>query len=233
MSRVPEKVKAFMDQWGVDQDEVWLLPGGRSYAVKHAALERIAVAVGILWDDPDVVAYDLESKTVVVRVKGRILKKITDSVGGAVEAWSFGEAAPYNNKNAYPWAMAEKRAKDRVILKLLAVHGLFYGEDELDEPAPRKERDIAPHDDPRGDIPIPRENPNAKSAYSIRKGQPAAWNEVVEFMHEAEDPADLKTRCTSEWFAEKTRDWPASWLQTLRIETYQSILARFQLEPAQ
>ena len=34
---------------------------------------------------------------------------------------SFGEAAPYNNKNNYPLAMAEKRAKDRVILKLLEI----------------------------------------------------------------------------------------------------------------
>jgi hypothetical protein len=34
---------------------------------------------------------------------------------------------------AYPFAMAEKRAKDRVILKLIALHGLVYSEDDSDE----------------------------------------------------------------------------------------------------
>ena len=46
--------------------------------------------------------------------------------------WSIGEAAPYNNKNSYPFAIAEKRAKDRVILKLVGLHGDVYAEDEAD-----------------------------------------------------------------------------------------------------
>ena len=50
-----------------------------------------------------------------------------------VTEWSFGEASPYNNKNGYPYAMAEKRAKDRVILKLIGMHGDTYSEDEADD----------------------------------------------------------------------------------------------------
>ncbi len=46
---------------------------------------------------------------------------------------TFGEAAPMNNSNGYPVAMAEKRAKDRVILKLVGLHGDVYSEDEADE----------------------------------------------------------------------------------------------------
>jgi hypothetical protein len=34
---------------------------------------------------------------------------------------------------AYVYAMAEKRAKDRVILKLIELHGLVYSEEEADE----------------------------------------------------------------------------------------------------
>ena len=49
------------------------------------------------------------------------------------EAWSIGESAPYNTKNSYPYAMAEKRAKDRVILKLIGMHGDTYSEDEADD----------------------------------------------------------------------------------------------------
>jgi hypothetical protein len=51
---------------------------------------------------------------------------------GDREEWSIGEAAPKNNKNSYPYAMAEKRAKDRVILKLLNTHGYLYSEAEFE-----------------------------------------------------------------------------------------------------
>jgi hypothetical protein len=53
-------------------------------------------------------------------------------MGNRVE-WATGEASPKNNKNGYPWAMAEKRAKDRVVLKLVGIHGLVYSEDEADD----------------------------------------------------------------------------------------------------
>ena len=45
---------------------------------------------------------------------------------------TYGEASPKNTKNAYPYAMAEKRAVDRAILKLLGLHGFVYSEDEMD-----------------------------------------------------------------------------------------------------
>ena len=53
--------------------------------------------------------------------------------------WSIGEALVGVNyrvsgkQAAYVYAMAEKRAKDRVILKLIELHGLVYSEEEADE----------------------------------------------------------------------------------------------------
>jgi len=47
---------------------------------------------------------------------------------------TYGEASPKNNKNSYPYAMAEKRAIDRAILKLIGLHGFVYSEDEVDSP---------------------------------------------------------------------------------------------------
>jgi hypothetical protein len=53
--------------------------------------------------------------------------------------WSIGEALVNVNyrvsgrQAGYVYAMAEKRAKDRVILKLLELHGLVYSEEEADE----------------------------------------------------------------------------------------------------
>jgi hypothetical protein len=69
--------------------------------------------------------------------------------------WSFGEAATYNNKNAYPAAMAEKRAKDRVILKLLNAHGALYSEAEADEfkqPGQPTADGVLPEDMPSEDV---------------------------------------------------------------------------------
>ena len=44
---------------------------------------------------------------------------------------TYGEASPKNNRNSYPYAMAEKRAIYRAILKLIGIHGFVYSEDEL------------------------------------------------------------------------------------------------------
>jgi hypothetical protein len=95
-----------------------------TWVVLHKALERVAVKAKIKFDPPQVLVVDAENKTVAICVNG--------TMDGRSE-WSIGEAAPYNNKNAYPFAMAEKRAKDRVILKLVGLHGLLYSEDEVDD----------------------------------------------------------------------------------------------------
>ena len=39
---------------------------------------------------------------------------------------TFGEAAPMNNQNAYPVAMAEKRAMSRAVLSLLDFMSMVY-----------------------------------------------------------------------------------------------------------
>ena len=38
-----------------------------------------------------------------------------------------------NNKNSYPYAMASKRARDRVALQLLGLAGYIYSEEEADD----------------------------------------------------------------------------------------------------
>lgn len=94
-----------------------------TWVVLHKALERVAVKAKISFDPPQVLTVDAANKSVAICVTG--------TMDGRSE-WSIGEAAPYNNKNAYPFAMSEKRAKDRVILKLVGLHGLLYSEDEAD-----------------------------------------------------------------------------------------------------
>jgi hypothetical protein len=120
---LPKEIIAFKDKYGVDADEIWEVRGG-AYAIKHKALERVALAENIKFDPPQILSINLADKTIAMCVTGR---------QGERTEWTTGEAAPYNNKNGYPVAMAEKRARDRVILKLLQAHGALYSEDEADE----------------------------------------------------------------------------------------------------
>jgi len=116
-------VMDFMAKYKIDSDEIWEVHGS-TWVVKHKALERVAVEVGVSWLRPDVITCDLANKIAVICAYGKL---------GEQEEWSFGEASPANNKNSYPMAMAEKRARDRVILKLLVSHGALYSESEAEE----------------------------------------------------------------------------------------------------
>lgn len=108
-------------QYGFGPEACWDCHG--VWVVYHKALEQIAAKAGITFDYPQVLESNGAAKSVAICVSGT-LKERTE--------WSVGEASPANNRNAYPWAMAEKRAKDRVILKLIGLHGFAYSEEEAD-----------------------------------------------------------------------------------------------------
>lgn len=123
MGKPSKEVLDFMEKHSIDSDEIWEVHGN-SWCIKHKALERAGAVAGIVWNiSPMIIESNSEKGVVAICVNGT-LKDRTE--------WSIGEAAPKNNKNAYPYAMAEKRAKDRVILKLLNTHGYLYSESEFD-----------------------------------------------------------------------------------------------------
>src|SRR5262249_52403994 len=152
-------VNEFMKNYGVTADEVWPVPGGKAYAVKHKALERVAIAQGITFERPSVVACDLAAKSMVICTFGKM---------GERTEWSFGEASPANNKNQYMAAMAEKRSRDRVILKLLAAYGALCSEEEADDfkrPNPHVTRASDFHGEISADIPdVPATKMKVKDA---------------------------------------------------------------------
>ncbi len=123
MGKPSKAVMAFMEKYGVASDEIWEVHGS-TWVVKHKALERVAAEQGVIWEKPELKVCDMAQGFCAVLISGKL--------GDHVEH-SFGEASPKNNKNSYPIAMAEKRSKDRVILKLLAAHGDLYSEEEADD----------------------------------------------------------------------------------------------------
>ena len=109
----------------LDSNDVWAIQG--TPVVKHRALERLAAALKIKFEKPDVLRHERDEAVLLV----------SGSLGDASE-WSIGEAVVNVNYRvsgkmaAYVYAMAEKRAKDRVIIKLANLHGV-YSEEEAEE----------------------------------------------------------------------------------------------------
>lgn len=126
--------KAFSDL-GFSDDEIkngcWLLEKAFrkgeekkpiAWIAYHKFLERVADKAHIVFEKPEVM--NCQENEIALYVNGKT---------GDKTAWSIGEASSKNCTNDYRWAMAEKRAKDRVILKLLGVAGDMYSEEEADE----------------------------------------------------------------------------------------------------
>lgn len=95
--------------------------------VLHKYIEIIGAKLNVSIDSLDVVEANAE--------KGIVSMKCVASIKDR-QVISYGECSPKNNKNAYPYAMAEKRAVDRCILKLANLHGFVYSENEIDDNAP-------------------------------------------------------------------------------------------------
>jgi hypothetical protein len=117
---------------------VWRVQG--QAVILHKTLERIAAQAQIHFDEPQIIR--AERDEAVMRVTGHTGRKLNANTGEIIwdrSEWSIGEALVGVNyrvsgkQAAYVWAMAEKRAKDRVILKLIELHGFVYSEEESDE----------------------------------------------------------------------------------------------------
>jgi len=120
--QIPQHLKELIKAVGMsEQEATWDCHG--TPVIYHDALERISSHIGIQFEKPDVIKNNVEEGFVAMCVTG------TD---GDKTEWSFGEASPYNSKNSYPFAMSEKRAKDRVILKLIGASGFVYSEEEAE-----------------------------------------------------------------------------------------------------
>lgn len=117
--------------YGLGHEACWDCHG--TWVVHHWALEQIAAKAGIRYEQPTVLVAEKDAAAILVT------GYFVDQAGPVKSEWSIGEAVIGQNykvsgkQAAYPFAMAEKRAKDRVILKLIGLHGLAYSDVEADE----------------------------------------------------------------------------------------------------
>jgi hypothetical protein len=109
----------------VSRSDIWEIQDNP--VIHHKAVERLGVMIGIEWHQPQILRAEKDEAVMIV----------TGKVGERLE-WSVGEAAIGQNyrvsgkQAAYVFCMAEKRGRDRVILKLAGLHGA-YSEEEADD----------------------------------------------------------------------------------------------------
>lgn len=135
MARPSKQIMDFMEKFGVASDEVWEVHGS-SWVVKHKALERVAAEQNIVWDKPEMLECNSADGVAALCVFGKLGERMEWSIGEALVAREGRMGGNYKvtgKQAGYVYAMAEKRAKDRVILKLLSMAGQIYSEEESDD----------------------------------------------------------------------------------------------------
>lgn len=122
LNKVDPIVKNILNELKFNPDDC-LWNKHNAVCMKHKYIEIAGQNKGVIIESLDEI--EKNSKEGVVAIK------CTASLDGN-RVITYGEATPKNNTNAYPYAMAEKRAIDRAVLKLIGIHGFVYSEDEVD-----------------------------------------------------------------------------------------------------
>ena len=116
-------IKELSKKYNLTKDDYWQESRSKKWIISHDACEKIADMEGIIFGLPQI----LNSEQNFVRM-------VISGKKGDVLIWSIGEADNKNCKNLYFGAMAEKRGKDRVILKLINAYEYgIYSDVEADD----------------------------------------------------------------------------------------------------
>lgn len=163
-----EKLRDLLPQGVNPRDTVWDCHG--TWVMYHRYIEQIAAHNQVSIVDLDLCNVGEKNAVVKCEVEAGDRKIIT-----------FGEASPANCKNAYPVAMAEKRAVDRAVLKAVLIHGTIYSENE--------DETFAASPPPAPAKPAPEKKPAAKKSNAAQTD-----NAVVQLMADADISADMQER---------------------------------------
>ena len=152
-------IKELASKYELTEDDFWeLRKNSNKWIITHDACEKIAVTEGIVFDPPEIISYTptiiTENGEKVQKVMygkqtwkpawaGTCQKKSGDVAmiitgykqdNPDYKVWTTGEASGDNCSMNYPSAMAEKRGKDRIILKLINAYEYgIYSDVEADD----------------------------------------------------------------------------------------------------
>lgn len=119
--------KFLAEKYGLEKSHFWKHKQSGKWIVSHVAVMIIADYEGIEFSKPEYVEKEMGS--VVLLGSGELILEN----GNKKVKWTHGEANLKNCHVPYPYAMAEKRLKDRLTLMLISAYGDVYSEIEADE----------------------------------------------------------------------------------------------------
>jgi hypothetical protein len=123
MTNTDEQIATILARYGEPATgNVWQAEG--ETFIHHRTLERIAGKAKITFDPP--VVLRAERDEAVLLVVGRMDERVEWSIGEALVDVNYDVP---RSEAAYVYAMAEKRAKDRVILKLIELSDVVSSEE--------------------------------------------------------------------------------------------------------
>lgn len=215
---IKQAVREILEKYDIDPDDQdWCWDCHGTLVLTHRAYEIIAAKEMIQFAPPTIASATLRDGQYNVSVV------VTGTLGERTE-WSFGEASDlnYTDRSAsqkmalYPFAMAEKRGKDRVVAKLVGLAAYCYSEEEAAEFKEAKPNQKGPTPESNGadvqsappkeqhpklngkPIPIVEEAPQ-NNLRDAGASQLDVWaKKVVAGLANARSPADvdaLMTRC--------------------------------------
>ena len=138
-----ETLKQIYNEFNLDKDDIFVLKFGtaKKPIITRGGIDKIMKKMRIQ------IKYDIQKisddhKYCVIQATGFIFpNNVPEDIvmnGNTPKPKhvmaSFGEASPQNNKSPYPIAMAEKRAKSRVVLQMSGLYEKgFFSEDESED----------------------------------------------------------------------------------------------------
>lgn len=207
MSNLDPRIEAVRAQYGLASSDFWQIPQNKQWVCKHAALEVVATKANVEWQQPQIIEADTSNGIAVLSVSGKLGERLE---------WATGEASPKNNKNSYPWAMAEKRAKDRVVLKLVGIHGLVYSEDEMPN---GNERETAPDEPPRKANGLPEKGwreDGTRTSYALKNEQPDLMKDLDRELDECGTLISLEKLKTAYREKATAEKWNKPFMNTMK-----------------
>ena len=204
MNTTDKKISEVLAKFGEPMaGNVWRVQG--TAVIYHKTLERIAAQAKIEFPEPKIIR--AERDEAVIQVSGRMGDRVEWSIGEALIGVNYRVSG---KQAAYVYAMAEKRAKDRVILKLIELHGYVYSEEEADEfkqgrPSAGEEQPAQQERQPVNDPILDPDSPAGIEASLKQKiDKCKTINAVTDLMLHADTQNDLA--CLSEGIRDGIRD---------------------------
>lgn len=191
MSQLEPRIEAIRVKYDLKHDDFWQIKQNGQWVCKHSALEVVAFKANVEWLPPQILEMDAPRLVTSMVVTGKM--------GDRVE-WATGETNETNysvkgKQPAYPWAMSEKRGKDRVILKLVGLHGLVYSDAEAD--AFIEERAPEPKQEPSTPKPKQKTVAERKAIWAqlmddLKAEAPKGWRKMVAYMENVDTKAAIE-----------------------------------------